>query len=308
MIPSALSSQLEQGIADFLRVSFWSSTPGMEGVMEGLIQTPGGIFKGPFVSVKLPFALGRGQEFFPEVPLGYPAYRHQEQAFSRLAGDTARSTLVATGTGSGKTESFLLPILDHCLRNLGRKGIKAIILYPMNALATDQALRLASRIHANARLRGAIRAGLYIGESPGEKREAHGIMGPTHLITDRRQLKLDPPDILLTNYKMLDYLLIRPGDQALWQHNGPGMLRYLAVDELHTFDGAQGTDLACLIRRLKSRLKVPSGGLICVGTSATLGGGASAERLRHYAEEIFGEPFDADAVVTETQVIRFERD
>lgn len=321
MIPSALSSQLEQGIADFLRVSFWSSTPGMEGVIDRLIGTTGGILKGPYVSVRLPFALGRDREFFPEVPLGYPAYRHQERAFARLSGDAARSTLVATGTGSGKTESFLLPILEHCLRNAGRRGIKAILVYPMNALATDQAQRLAARIHGNERLRGAIRAGLYIGESPGEKREAHATMGPTHLITSRRRLQLDPPDILLTNYKMLDYLLIRPGDQALWKHNSPDCLRYLVVDELHTFDGAQGTDLACLIRRLKSRLEVPSGQLVCVGTSATLGerkadtktdgkadakadtkaDGKAVDVLRHYAGEIFGEPFDANAVITETR-------
>ena len=81
MIPAALCSQLEHGIADFLRTSFWSSTPGMEGVINRLVATPGGILKGPYISVKLPFVEGGVGEFFPEVPLGFRAHRHQEQAF-----------------------------------------------------------------------------------------------------------------------------------------------------------------------------------------------------------------------------------
>ena len=306
MIPTALSSQLEQGIADFLRMSFWSSTPSMEGVIERLISTPGGILKGPYISVNLPFQQGGDSEFFPNVPLGFPAHRHQEQAFSRLSGAKLQSTLIATGTGSGKTESFLWPILDHCRRNVGKPGIKAILIYPMNALATDQAGRMAKAIEGNAQLKGAVRAGLYIGESKGEKRSAHKTMGADHIITDRQSMRLNPPDILLTNYKMLDYLLIRPGDQELWAQNLAGALRFLVVDELHTFDGAQGTDLACLIRRLKARLGVDSGELCCVGTSATLGGEAGADTLRTYAEDIFGEPFKGDAVVTEQRLSRDE--
>jgi len=97
-------------------------------------------------------------------------------------------------------------------------------------------------------------------------------MSSAGVITDRVTLRKDPPDILLTNYKMLDYLLIRPKDRQLWSKNGTDTLRYVVVDELHTFDGAQGTDLALLLRRLKSRLGTPEGSLIHAGTSATLGG------------------------------------
>ncbi|MBT3221438.1 MAG: DEAD/DEAH box helicase, partial [Proteobacteria bacterium] len=301
MIPSALCSQLERGLADFLRMSFWSPTPGMEGVIDRLLDTPGAVFKGPYVSAKLPFQQGGADEFFPQVPLGFPAHRHQEQAFERLTGTNPRSTLVATGTGSGKTECFLWPILEYCRSRVGTPGIKAIIVYPMNALATDQAGRIAKAVHTNSALRGGVRAGLYIGESPGQKHSSHKTMGPDHLITDRGTMRLNPPDILLTNYKMLDYLLIRSGDQDLWQHNHGDPLRYLVVDELHTFDGAQGTDLACLIRRLKTRLKVEPGKLCCVGTSATLGGGDSTDTLRSYAEDIFGVTFDKGAVITETR-------
>ena len=128
-------------------------------------------------------------------------------------------------------------------------------------------------------------------------------MGPGHIITDKDVLRNDPPDILLTNYKMLDFLLIRPRDQALWRFNGPDTLRYLVVDELHTFDGAQGTDLAMLIRRLRHRLQCDAqddtGRLICIGTSATLGDASDTRPLRDYAGQVFATAFDEHSVITE---------
>ena len=128
-------------------------------------------------------------------------------------------------------------------------------------------------------------------------------MGPGHIITDKDVLRNDPPDILLTNYKMLDFLLIRPRDQALWRFNGPDTLRYLVVDELHTFDGAQGTDLAMLIRRLRHRLQCDAqddtGHLICIGTSATLGDASDTRPLREYAGQVFATAFDEHSVIIE---------
>lgn len=108
--------------------------------------------------------------------------------------------------------------------------------------------------------------------------------------------------ILMTNYKMLDYLLVRPKDALLWQDNNSETLKYIAVDELHTFDGAQGTDLACLLRRLKRRLGIYDGYLCCVGTSATMGSKENNSNILNYAEEIFGEPFDKDAIITEDRL------
>jgi DEAD/DEAH box helicase domain-containing protein len=173
------------------------------------------------------------------------------------------------GTGSGKTECFLYPILDYCYQHRHERGIKAILIYPMNALATDQAGRIASAIYASAALRGRVTAGLYVGE---EDRAPQVAMTESRVITHKDSMRQSPPDILLTNYKMLDYLLLRPDDLKLWRENGPETLRYLVIDELHTFDGAQGADVARLIRRIKARLKTPEKHLICVGTSATLGG------------------------------------
>ncbi|MDA2914970.1 hypothetical protein MYX77_13645, partial [Acidobacteriia bacterium AH_259_A11_L15] len=108
-------------------------------------------------------------------------------------------------------------------------------------------------------------AGLYVGGNG-----QHGAADREHLVDKREVLRDSPPDILLTNYKMLDFLLLRPEDRKLWQHNGPETLRYLVLDELHTYDGAQGSDVACLIRRLKNRLGCAAGSICCVGTSATI--------------------------------------
>lgn len=302
MIPSALIDALRRGMEDFLRASFSSTTPGFAGALEALLDTRGGVMKGPWVEVMLPFQRGTRAGFFPRLPLAFTPFRHQEAAFERLGGPTRRSTLVATGTGSGKTECFLVPILAHCLDHLGEPGIKAILIYPMNALASDQALRIAKLVESNPALRGAVTAGLYVGEdADGPERVAHGTMGPDHVITDRDTLRRSPPDILLTNYKMLDFLLIRPQDRPLWAGTERGSLRFLVVDELHTFDGAQGTDLACLIRRVKDRVHAEPGQVCCVGTSATLGGDGTGAELREYATEVFGEPFGEDAVIGEVR-------
>lgn len=303
MIPSALVAQLERGMRDFLKASFWSNsaefTAMLDRFIDGQTNRDSALFRGPFVSINLPFRTGTaGPDYFPDVPMEYPPYGHQQAAFERVGGDATRNTLVATGTGSGKTECFLFPILDYCRRFNHRRGIKAVLIYPMNALAQDQARRFAAEIWKNENLKSQVRAGLYVGS---QERVPHTQMGPDHVITDKETIRQNKVDILLTNYKMLDYLLSRPRDQVLWEDNGPEALKYMVVDELHTFDGAQGTDLACLIRRLKSRLKTPENHLCCVGTSATLGGSEGSSNLVEYAEKIFGEPFDSDSVIGETR-------
>lgn len=299
MIPSVLSSQISRAIREYLRTTFPITTPLFHNALDQLFSEEGSVFKGPYLSLGLPFRKGIHQgEFFTKIPLGFTPHLHQAQSFKRLGVSDPLSTIVATGTGSGKTECFLLPILDYCRRHADSNGIKAIIIYPMNALATDQAGRIARLIHDNHSLKGRITTGLYIGQK-GET--IHRVMTADSVITDREKMRLSPPDILLTNYKMLDYMLIRPSDFPLWKHNTPETLKYLVVDELHTFDGAQGTDLACLIRRLKARVSTPADYLCCIGTSATLGGEESASSLVSYAEKVFGESFDADSVITESR-------
>jgi DEAD/DEAH box helicase domain-containing protein len=303
MQPLIVSQQITQGVADFLRAAFPATTPGFDGLIDRFLADRDRVFKGPYLTLPLPFRkqVHTGRPPFYWLPSGFVPHAHQGRAFARLTGEEARSTLVATGTGSGKTECFLYPILEHCReqRELGRPGIKAIILYPMNALASDQASRLAREILRTPALAG-IRAGLYVGEAPNEEssRVQQLADGSFSIITDRHALRENPPDILLTNYKMLDFLLIRAADAPLWARQQPDTLRYLVVDELHTFDGAQGTDLACLIRRLKGRLETPLGQLVCVGTSATLGSDGERDLL-DFAGQIFGEALDAQAVIAE---------
>ena len=294
MIPTVVASEALVALHDFLKTGFGPSNPELSGVVDDFLADPDNLAKGPYLSIALPFEhAAEGGEPFPHIPLGFTPYKHQRAAMERLSPDAGRSTVIATGTGSGKTECFLYPVLEHCRRQAGKPGVKAVVVYPMNALASDQARRIARIVHDTPSLRGRVTAGLFIGQAVGSPRNR---MGPDTVITDRAAMRERPPDILLTNYKMLDYLMIRPRDRRLWRHNQPDTLRYLVVDELHTFDGAQGTDLACLIRRLRMRLGTPAEKLVCAGTSATLGGDP-----REYASRIFDQEFDADAIVGEAR-------
>ncbi|MEQ8765796.1 MAG: DEAD/DEAH box helicase [Planctomycetota bacterium] len=300
MIPSVVTRQIRETILDYLRTTFDLADPRFEEALFGFLEGESGLFRGPYVDVRLPFRKAEGDSVpLLEIAPTFRPYRHQLHAFERLRSrdQAPRNTLITTGTGSGKTECFLYPILDHCWRHRAEPGIKAILLYPMNALATDQARRLAETLWDDERLRGQVSAGLYVGG-----KGQHGAADRDHLVDQREVLRQSPPDILLTNYKMLDFLLLRPEDRRLWQHNGPDTLQYLVLDELHTYDGAQGSDVACLLRRLKNRLGIEPGSLCCVGTSATIGGETSEqaiEALTSFAAQLFAEPFGVDAVVTE---------
>jgi len=303
MIPSVLSSQVETGLSDFIKTTFPVTNPFFHGVIDTLFERDK-FAKGPYVSIKLPFRTGTvGKNYFENIPMKFDPYLHQEQAFKRLTSSGSNSTIVATGTGSGKTEAFLYPILEYCRQNVSDHGIKAIIVYPMNALANDQSKRLARLIEFNSNLKNKVTVGLYVGSKSHESDEKiveTTQMSVDKVITHKDTLRKSPPDILLTNYKMLDYLLLRQEDYPLWQNNSPETLKFIVVDELHTFDGAQGTDLACLIRRLKDRLKTPKKYLSCVGTSATLGGDTDFEKLQTFAAQVFGEKFIAGSVITES--------
>ncbi|MBU2407092.1 MAG: DEAD/DEAH box helicase, partial [Gammaproteobacteria bacterium] len=190
MQPLIVAQQVTQGVADFLRTAFPSTTPGFIGLLERFLQQRDNIFKGPYLTVPLPYSSGPEQSkpLFSWLTDDFKPHAHQAKAFDRLAGADARSTLVATGTGSGKTECFLYPILEHCrqARGEGRPGIKAIILYPMNALATDQAGRVAKTIVKTAALAG-VRAGLYVGDTPAEESSTVKELDPNTftVITDR---------------------------------------------------------------------------------------------------------------------------
>ena len=264
LIPTHAAEQVADGVSEYLATSFsLTEKRTAEQLRSFLLSPETGMFNGPYVRTRLPYAPAEGWEgTLGWLPSWFKPYRHQAEAFKRLTsyadGEERRPepTLVVTGTGSGKTESFLYPILDHCRRlkalggHGGATGIKALILYPMNALAADQERRLATLITSNPELAD-VTAGIYTGENPGGKRTRVSENG---LINDRSAMRSTPPDILLTNYKMLDQLLLRESDRSLWEKSAR-TLQYLALDEFHTYDSAQGTDVAMLLRRLGLMLK-----------------------------------------------------
>jgi len=315
VIPSLVAREFRSSIVEYLATTFaLTDDAAYEALTRFLEDEQDGIFRGPYLRVRLPF-----EEASPDAdrgvawaPPGFRPYAHQLTAWQRLAGREGRprSTLITTGTGSGKSEAFLVPVLDHCVwaRGQGVPGIKALLMYPMNALVADQERRIARMLRDPALRAAAITAGVWIGDDG--SRKPHREMGEDHLITDHEALLASPPDILLTNYKMLDRLLTNAHRQRLWAANAVKAgalqpLRYVVLDEFHTYDGAQGTDVAMLLRRLGHRLGIASGGspldgVACVGTSATLGSapGATSE-MRVFAERVFGQPFDEAAVVGE---------
>lgn len=309
MIPSLVVSDIRSALVEFLSSTFALSEDDVRDELARFLSDQGdGIFRGPYLRVRTPFRAVEPDWMPPLdwIPEGFVPYRHQATAFDRLstaAGHPPEPTIVTTGTGSGKTECFLYPILDHCAREriAGRPGIKALILYPMNALASDQAGRLAELIASDARL-ASVTAGIYVGEQG-----RHSGLGSDHLIDKREALRADPPDILLTNYKMLDFLLLRREDRNLWATNSSETLRYVVLDEFHTYDGAQGTDVAMLLRRLGRTLNMvqpgrPLGPAVPIATSATLGTGPGAVAdLCDFAGKIFGVDFGFDSIVEETR-------
>lgn len=233
-----------------------------------------------------------------------PLYSHQDAVLRKaIAGN--RNLVVATGTGSGKTETFLYPIIDHLLREsesgtLNNPGVRALLLYPMNALANDQIARL----RGIAKLFPDIKFGRYTGETDQDHKGALESYRQFHNGDDplpnelicRDQMRDHPPHILFTNYAMLEYLLIRPKDSNLF---GGGHWRFLVLDEVHTYSGALGVEIAMLLRRLKERVvQSEQRKLQCIATSATLGGGEEDfPKIAKFASDLFGEEFEPSDII-----------
>ena len=241
--------------------------------------------------------------------LDRPLHAHQNQAIRQAASN--KNFIVATGTGSGKTECFLYPIVDRLLRegDLDKPGVRAVIVYPLNALANDQLyFRLApllldqfsdpgitfgrftgqvrstaSRHEEEARLldNHALRAALRLGDSATSL--------PWSWSLSRSEMLTRPPHILITNYAMLEHLLLLPRNAPLFSNT---RLQFLVLDEIHTYAGAQAIEVAFLLRKLKTRLELEPGQLQAIGTSASLDP-RNADELSRFASDLFGEPFAA---------------
>lgn len=315
MLPLQQAREVRDSVIEYIKATFRFKEKDVSDAFYRFIEDKdNGLFKGPYVSLKTPFVSATAEES-ANIPLdiapSFPPYKHQLQAFHQLSmknGHKPEPTLLTTGTGSGKTECFLYPILDycyHCNQYERQTGVKVIIMYPMNALASDQAKRLAETIWNDPRLKGKVTAGLFVGEGVDAK-EYPRDMGEDHIIENRDAILDTVPDILLTNFKMLDYGLMRQRFMSLWKGNidtDQKALRFIVLDELHTYDGAQGTDVANLIRRLKLKLNLPKESLCPIGTSATIGSGQDSKtRLCEYATNVFGEQFEEKNVIEEHRI------
>lgn len=226
------------------------------------------------------FRLGKGSS--SEAPL--VLHKHQEEAV-RIA-TSGEHYILTTGTGSGKSLGYIVPIVDHILKNGSGRGTQAIIVYPMNALANSQLQELEKFITLGY---PAEHAPVKFARFTGQEDEGQ-----------RHSIRSNPPDILLTNYVMLELLLTRPEDRGLI--SSAGNLRYLVLDELHTYRGRQGADVAMLIRRLRTQLGREA--IQCVGTSATLATSGSFQNkqseIAEVASKFFGVEFQASNIVGET--------
>ncbi len=219
---------------------------------------------------------------------------HQETAIRKAR--NRRNLVVATGTGSGKTECYLLPILDMLLREqeadtLRLPGVRAMLLYPMNALANDQMERIRDMFGAF----DGITYGSYTGQTP---REAGSLTGAPGELVSRSQMHDAPPHILLTNYAMLEHLLLRPATTSLFDGDTGRHWQMIVLDELHIYSGARGTEIAMLLRRVKDRVCDSEKGRIqFIGTSATLGGEDAKAEVAEYASTLFGENVDTGDLI-----------
>ena len=384
--PGEAAAHLREALAGYLESQYRISHPLVFGERAALLRKRGVTAQDPFIESTPAFAPARRlrdlERDHPEIiparlselvehglPLHrFPLYTHQEEALLAGFGD-AGNLLVATGTGSGKTEAFVLPILARILNEaygwtpptapLGegyydegarvwkhsRRGetrdaaLRAIILYPMNALVNDQMSRL-RRVLAlkgspewqKRRLNGnLIHFGMYTSLTPptrGPENEYRrqgfqehlehleeewgslsdelrnkgnwpAVGGPEMLC--RWDMQAAPPDILVTNYSMLEYMLIRPIESPIfdatreWLEGGDGRVFTLVLDEAHTYTGAKGTEVAHLTRRLKERLGIApgSGKFRAIATSASIPSRDGAEGgMVKFASDLFGEPAD----------------
>lgn len=260
-------------------------------------------------------------------PASRPLWEHQAEALR--AAESLRhdgrhgAVVVSAGTGAGKTECFSVPVLDALVRDHVEDaldvGLRTIIIYPLNALVMDQVGRWRAVLRVQEQVLGchAIRFGLYTSRLPEDRTRARRVaaererfletlseadriratpLDPRSEIAHREQLRAEPPHVLITNYTMLEYALIRPKDDALFQLSG-GKLRSVVLDEAHTYRAGMAAEIALLLRRLALRLGVTPGAFVGFATSATFGE-SGPEALRSFTADLFSqEAPDGVAVV-----------
>lgn len=330
--PIETARKVEDSYREYIATTIHFDDADLQKQLETILCEPGYLAKGPFLEAAPPYrkdktvadlvdegllckgmmSLGGGEarNFDPYRPL----YVHQVKAIEKSVAGC--NYAVVTGTGSGKTECFLLPILNDILSEFEKSGrsagVRAMILYPMNALANDQLKRLRQLLKGTD-----ITFGRYTGDT--EEKESVALRKwkdenpdqtrlPNEIIS-REKIRENPPNILLTNYSMLEYLLLRPEDAPLFEGAFGANWRHIAIDEAHVYSGALGTEIAYLLRRVKARIESETGELPklhCYATSATIGSEEDMPKVAKFARDLFGEPFSGDPA--DLDVITSEKD
>ena len=341
MNPFAVLSSIQQAYLTYVHTFQKFNNPAIQDWVAERVEQGTLLWRDPYIQLSRPFQKGDSLDqlvaeglLHPDTPKCFTAeagnrdappirpYRHQSDAIRAILGNSplpdageglgvraGRNTIIATGTGSGKSFCFGIPIVSECLRlrDQGVQGIKAVIVYPMNALANSQYDDFARRLRGSG-----LKLALYTGDTFTNPqlaleafREVTGRDQPYDSeIISRQEIRQTPPDILMTNYVMLELLLTRFEDRILFPPHHAGVLRFLVLDEVHTYTGQRGADVACLVRRLKQHTGT-TGVLRCIATSATVQSGEGEEAavlIADFASRLFGEPFSPDHVIGETYV------
>lgn len=271
------------------------------------------LIKGPYIIPTLPFSSSKSLkeliidgkasklwENLKNINLERKLYDHQVKAFEKIS--NGKNVVITTGTGSGKTESFLYPIINSILKEIeegkNTTGIRAIFLYPMNALVNDQIERLREILSDYPQ----ITYGYYTGDtkpSEGNIRESfeekNGYKIPSNELISREEIRNSPPHLLFTNYSMLEYLLIRPKDSFLFDKNYTRSWKYIVLDEAHTYSGALGIELSYLLKRATGLVEKKPQFIL---TSATLGKGKEdINDIIEFAHNLTSSEYEYDDII-----------
>lgn len=307
------SEYINRRYKDYLKSSFAFGNDELQKLFEEQLDKEE-LFKGPFVDLSLPFERGKSINSLIEegvlcksfkklsgIPFDRPLYYHQQEAINILG--AGRSAIITTGTGSGKTESFLYPILNEILSDIEKGmndvGIRAIFLYPMNALVNDQI----DRVRELLRNCPEVKYGFFTGEteekastlSRKKYEEQNGVEIPENEMIFREEIRKEPPHLLFTNYSMLEYLLIRPNDYAIFTPQRLKNWKYVVLDEAHSYSGALGIELSLLMRRLTGLADNKPRFIL---TSATLGQqGKSEQDIVDFAKKLTSAEYSQKDIV-----------
>jgi hypothetical protein len=324
------ANSIRNSYLEYLLSAFDFSDDSISEEFRESLSTRFDLSKGPFVQATPPYKRSKSlrelavdgvisSEFSSNSSLvpnsDRPLYHHQVEAIKRIA--EGRNIIVATGTGSGKTEAFLLPILDSLLRErqagtLSKPGVRAMLLYPMNALANDQLWRLRELLAEVPD----VTFGRFTGDT-GWEDESHlaidymrryGEEPLSNEMLSRDRMRETPPHILVTNFAMLEYLLMRPEDTKFFDGYTGDHWKFVVLDEVHTYQGAKGGEIRMLLKRLRDRVVASSRNRITyIGTSATIGSDESdMPKLAKFARELFDETINYGSAMEERDIIRPE--